>query len=44
MTKYLTAREKAQEPLGFRRMFRYAPSNSAAHTRWFKYGFVKGLW
>ena len=34
----------ASQPLGFRRMFRYAPSNSAAHTRWFKYGFVKGFW
>ena len=32
------------QPLGFRNMFRYAPSNSVAHTKWFKYGFVKGFW
>ena len=46
----LTAQQAASpanvkfQSFGFRKMFRYAPSNSAAHTSWFKYGFVKGFW
>lgn len=46
----LTAQQAASsagvkfQPLGFRNMFRFAPSNSVAHTKWFKYGFVKGFW
>ena len=32
------------QSMGMKNMFRYAPSNSVAHTKWFKYGFVKGFW
>ena len=32
------------QSMGMKNMFRYAPSNSVMHTKWFKYGFVKGFW
>ena len=32
------------QPLFMRNMFRYAPSNSVLHKKWFKYGFTKGFW
>ena len=32
------------QSMGFKNMFRYAPSNSVMHRGWFKYGFVKGFW
>jgi len=31
------------QSMGMKNMFRYAPSNSVMHTKWFKYGFVKGF-
>ena len=31
------------QSMGMKNMFRYAPSNSVLHTKWFKYGFVKGF-
>ena len=46
----LTAQQAASranvgaQSMGFKNMFRYAPSYSVAHTKWFKYGFVKGFW
>ena len=31
------------QPKFMQNMFRYAPSNSVLHKKWFKYSFVKGF-